>query len=57
MAEEYSVDLNVENLEASDAFPCGLFASYHIYPYYPNFLYTELEYSNYRDEEGKGQYL
>ncbi len=53
MAEEYSVDLNVENLEASDAFPCGLFASYHIYPYYPNFLYTELEYSNYRDEEGK----
>lgn len=53
MAEEYSVDLNVENLDASDAFPCGLFASYHIYPYYPNFLYTELEYSNYRDEEGK----
>lgn len=53
MEEEYSVDLNVENLEASDAFPCGLFASYHIYPYYPNFLYTELEYSNYRDEEGK----
>lgn len=53
MAEEYSVDLNVENLEVTDAFPCGLFASYHIYPYYPNFLYTELEYSNYRDEEGK----
>lgn len=53
MEEEYSVDLNVENLEASDAFPCGLFASYHIYPYYPNFLYTELEYGNYRDEEGK----
>lgn len=53
MAEEYSVDLNVENLDVSDAFPCGLFASYHIYPYYPNFLYTELEYSNYRDEEGK----
>lgn len=53
MEEEYSVDLNVENLEVSDAFPSGLFASYHIYPYYPNFLYTELEYSNYRDEEGK----
>ena len=53
MAEEYSVDLNVENLEASDAFQCGLFASYHIYPYYPNFLYTELDYSNYRDEDGK----
>lgn len=53
MAEEYSVDLNVENLEVSDAFFCGMFASYHIYPYYPNFLYTELEYSRYRDEEGK----
>ncbi|MCM1039171.1 MAG: family 2 glycosyl transferase [Ruminococcus sp.] len=52
MAEEYSVDLNVENLEPTEAFQCGLFASYHIYPYYPNFLYTELEYSNYRDEDG-----
>lgn len=52
MEEEYKVDLNVENLKPSDAFQCGLFASYHIYPYYPNFLYTELEYSTYRDEEG-----
>lgn len=52
MAEEYSVDLNVENLKPTDAFQCGLFASYHIYPYYPNFLYTELEYANYRDEDG-----
>lgn len=53
MEEEDSVDLNVENLEASDAFPCGLFASYHIYSYHPNFLYTDLEYNSYRDEEGK----
>lgn len=52
MEEEYSVDLNVENLEASDAFPCGLFASYHIYPYYPNFLYTQKEYGEYKDEDG-----
>lgn len=51
MSEEYSVDLNVENLDPTDAFQCGLFASYHIYPYYPNFLYTELDYSNYLDEE------
>ncbi|MCM1145878.1 MAG: family 2 glycosyl transferase [Clostridium sp.] len=52
MAEEYSVDLNVENLRTTDAFVCGLFASYHIYPYYPNFLYTQKEYIDYRDEDG-----
>lgn len=52
MAEEYSVDLNVENLRTTEAFVCGLFASYHIYPYYPNFLYTQQEYINYRDDKG-----
>lgn len=52
MEEEYRIDLNVENLKPTDAFPCGLFASYHIYPYYPNFLYTQKEYSEYRDEDG-----
>ncbi|MBO5291752.1 MAG: family 2 glycosyl transferase [Lachnospiraceae bacterium] len=53
MAEEYSVDLYMEDLKATDAFPSGLFASYHIYPYYPNFMYTEKEYSVYRDETGR----
>ena len=52
MEEEYRIDLNVENIEPTDAFPSGLFASYHIYPYYPNFLYTEKAYSDYRDEDG-----
>lgn len=53
MDEEYLVDLNMQNLKATDAFPCGLFASYHIYPYYPNFMYTEKAYSDYRDESGE----
>lgn len=52
MEEEYRIDLNVENIEPTDAFLSGLFASYHIYPYYPNFLYTEKAYSDYRDEDG-----
>ncbi|MCM1183384.1 MAG: family 2 glycosyl transferase [Roseburia sp.] len=52
MDEEYLVDLNMENLKATEAFRSGLFASYHIYPYYPNFMYTEKEYSDYRDADG-----
>lgn len=52
MEEEYRIDLNVENLQPTEAFPCGIFASYHIYPYYPNFLYTQKEYGEYTDEDG-----
>jgi hypothetical protein len=52
MDKEDSVDLNVENLTATAAFPSGLFANYHIYPYYPNFMYTQKEYIEYKDEDG-----
>lgn len=53
MDEEYLVDLNMNHLHASDAFKSGLFAAYHVYPYYPNFMYTQKEYIAYRDEENK----
>lgn len=52
MEQECSITLNVENLQATDRFPAGLFASYHIYPYYPNFMYTQKEYIEYRDTDG-----
>lgn len=51
MDEEYLVDLNMNHLHAADAFQCGLFAAYHVYPYYPNFMYTQKEYIAYRNEK------
>lgn len=35
----------------------GLFASYHAYPYYPNFISQEPSYRGYSDSEGPDSYL
>lgn len=35
----------------------GLFASYHAYPYYPNFISQQPEYLTYSDSEGRNSYL
>ncbi|XXM70887.1 hypothetical protein ACQ0QQ_14350 [Lysinibacillus sphaericus] len=45
-----SVDPNV--MKAAGSLHTGLFASYHIYPYYPDFLNYEPEYINYVDHRG-----
>lgn len=29
--------IDVEHIKTTEAFPCGQFASYHIYPYYPDY--------------------
>lgn len=49
---EDEVSLSVENIRAKDSFIPGVFASYHIYSYYPNFLFEDLPYRNYVDENG-----
>ncbi|MGG1684597.1 hypothetical protein [Pseudalkalibacillus sp. NRS-1564] len=46
-----SVDPNV--IELKDNYYAGQFASYHIYPYYPDFLNYEEEYVNYIDQNGE----
>ena len=46
-----SVDPNVIHLK--DDFYAGQFASYHIYPYYPDFLNYEEEYVDYVDQNGE----
>lgn len=46
-----SVDPNV--IELNDEYYAGQFASYHIYPYYPDFLNYEEEYVNYVDKDGE----
>ncbi|WHY92999.1 hypothetical protein QNK12_05765 [Neobacillus cucumis] len=46
-----SVDPN--HIRAGNQFYAGLFASYHIYPYYPDFLNYEQKYLNYVDKSGR----
>ena len=50
--EDMSV-VNPNNIKNTDAFRAGLFASYHVYPYYPDFLNYEESYSSYVNKEGK----
>ncbi|MEH7117922.1 hypothetical protein V7128_10945 [Neobacillus vireti] len=46
-----SVDPN--HIKSSAGFQSGLFASYHIYPYYPDFLNYDKKYLDYTDASGK----
>ncbi|MFT5873963.1 MAG: hypothetical protein ACI8WT_002923 [Clostridium sp.] len=50
---EDAVTVNTENIKKKDTFKTGLFASYHIYPYYPDFMNYQKEYINFKDENGK----
>ncbi len=47
------VSVTMNNLKCSDDFHAGLFASYHIYPYYPEFMNYSLEYRNHTDHRGE----
>ncbi len=51
--KEDMVSVNTEHIVATDLFTSGLFASYHVYPYYPEFINHSLEYRAFIDESGK----
>jgi hypothetical protein len=51
--EEDMVSVNPNHIMKTEAFHAGLFASYHIYPYYPDFLNYEPRYLEYLDMDGK----
>lgn len=53
MEKEDAVELTMEALKPTSKLKTGLFASYHIYPYYPNFMYTQENYRTYSDDTGK----
>jgi hypothetical protein len=50
---EDMVSINPNHIVATNNFHAGLFASYHIYPYYPDFLNYEPKYTNFVDSSGK----
>jgi hypothetical protein len=41
---EDAVSVDVEHIKATDAYTAGFFASYHIYPYYPDLMSYEGKY-------------
>jgi hypothetical protein len=50
---EDMVSVNPNHIEKNENFKAGMFASYHIYPYYPDFLNYEKQYLEYKDKQGK----
>lgn len=49
--DEDKVSVNTENVKSRNFGP-GMFASYHIYPYYPDSLNYQLDYLEYVQEDG-----
>ncbi|MDQ1147275.1 hypothetical protein QE429_004102 [Bacillus sp. SORGH_AS 510] len=53
LENEDMVSIDPNHIVATNQFHAGLFASYHIYPYYPDFLNYEPNYLHYVDLNGK----
>ncbi len=53
LPEEDLVSVTANHHRTTDAFDRGLFATYHVYPYYPDFLNYEEEYVEYVAEDGE----
>jgi hypothetical protein len=47
------VSVDLEHIHATEKFTAGVFASYHIYPYFPDFMRLTPEYNSYIDSTGK----
>ena len=45
-------DIDEKKIKSKYEFESGLFVSYHVYPYYPDFLNYDPKYSQYIDEKG-----
>jgi len=52
--DAWSID--AERMDATRAWPAGLFASYHAYPYFPDFMILDPGYLQARDAEGPDSY-
>ncbi len=51
-----AVALDAVKMRATPAFPAGVFASYHAYPYYPEFLIVDPRYASARSPDGPSNY-
>ncbi|MFC1563282.1 T9SS type A sorting domain-containing protein [candidate division KSB1 bacterium] len=55
-SDEDKTFLDLSDVETTNA-PAGIFASYHAYPYYPDFISEDTGYIQYSDHEGPNSYL
>ncbi|WP_243132197.1 family 2 glycosyl transferase [[Clostridium] dakarense] len=46
-------DIDTDKIKQTNRYKSGLFASYHVYPYYPDFLNYDSKYADFVDENGK----
>lgn len=53
MEKEDKVSVNTEHIKSTNHFKPGLFASYHIYPYYPDFMNYQHDYAAFKDPDGR----
>ncbi|KZL92147.1 family 2 glycosyl transferase [Clostridium magnum] len=53
LKNEDMASVNTEHIKKKESFRPGLFASYHVYPYYPDFMNYQQEYSSFKDKDGK----
>ncbi len=51
-----AIGLDARLMRATSAFPAGLFASYHAYPYYPDFMVLDPGYQQVSSPEGLSSY-
>lgn len=49
---EDMVSVDTENIKTNEAYEPGMFASYHVYPYYPDFMNYQEDYIAFKDENG-----
>jgi hypothetical protein len=52
-----AIGLDAELIHATTANPAGWFASYHAYPYYPDFMNNDPGYNRARSPEGRSNYF
>lgn len=50
--KEDLVPISTNNIKVKDSYKAGIFASYHIYPYYPEYMMYQKEYAEFKDEKG-----
>jgi len=50
---EDTVSVDIEHILTKESFQPGLFASYHVYPYYPEFMMYDPVYTSFIDAKGK----
>ena len=55
--DEDAVGLDMEKFSGTPLLQAGLFASYHVYPYYPDFMNLDPGYARTRDHQGPSNYL